>query len=189
MLRRTLIAAGASVVIITGCQAMGLSVPNLSSARLLNLPGSTPTATAVASKEPSPSGGLGNSRSDLDAAYGSPNGLRGTMLSYAGGTRAVSYVDNKAEGILLTFSASDPPGLPDARKRVTSLLPLDAAFDGTVGAGPHRVADLYHSTRLASIAMPATPTARPGQFVVVFESDPKGAIRTALVAIGSVPRP
>jgi hypothetical protein len=112
--------------------------------------------------------------------------MAGTMIAYDGGKLAVAYQQGRATGVLISF-ARERATLEAARGKVQAMLPTDRILVGTMAAGANRVADVYQSSRLGATAPKATPTATPGQFVVVYEDDGTGAIREALVLIGDVP--
>jgi hypothetical protein len=129
---------------------------------------------------------LGDTRTTIERALGPPTGLSGTMIAYAGGKLAIAYQQNRAAGVLVSF-ADNHPNLTAARSKVQVMLPGDRVLVGTMAAGAHRIADVYQSARLGTDSALATPTATPGQFVVVYEDDGTGAIRDALVVVGDVP--
>lgn len=144
--------------------------------------------TPSSSDEPSPPGGLGNRRGDLEKVYGGPTGLQGTMIAYHAGQYAATYVDNRATAVLVSY-ATGPVALATARKRTRSLMPRDAVFVGTLGDGPSRIADVYQSARLGAKVVSSSPGVPTGQFVVVYESDSSGAVKDVLLTVGQVPPP
>lgn len=146
----------------------------------------TATPLVESSAEPSPPGGLGNLRADLEDRYGPPTGLQGTMIAYQNGRYAVTYSDGRATAILVNFPTA-PSSLAEARAAVRGLLPSDSVLVGTLGAGPSRVADAYRSTRLGAKVAPSASSVPPGQFVVIYETNQAGAVKDALLAVGQVP--
>jgi hypothetical protein len=57
-----------------------------------------------------------------------------------------------------------------------------------VGVGKGRTADMYHSDRLGATLPPPSGADPAGQFVVIYESDPAGSIKTALLSVGGIPK-
>ena len=187
-MRRKLLLAGvllacvglASVFIFSGISpALALRVST-------EAPTSTPTATA-APGEPSPPGGLGNTRADVEKVLGRPTGLKGTMIAYGEGTAAVSYTDGRAVGILVPFDIPPASTLAARRKAVQRYLPTDGVFVGTMAAGPGRTADVYRSQRLADKVAPPNSQDPKGQFVVIYEFDQSGTLKDALLSVGGIP--
>lgn len=191
MLRRVVILGAAVLLMIAigGAVQFGYVSPTVALSIAPNAAALTsPTSTPVSSNQPSPPGGLGNSRDDLEKAYGSPTGLQGTMIAYREGKYAATYVDGRATSVLVSYPTA-PPSLEASRAAMRSLLPTDSVFIGTLGAGPSRIADVYQSARLgARVAPPVAGTPR-GQFVVVYETDRSGAVKDALLTVGPIPSP
>lgn len=143
-------------------------------------PTSEPTLTPPdPSAQPSPAGGIGNERSDIEAVYGIPSGLRGTMIGYQNGSIGVSYTDGRATALLLPLTATPNPHLAEAHRAVQSLLPSDVVFVGTMSAGLNRTAEIYHSARLGAAL------ATPGQITVIYEMNDAGVVSQALITLGS----
>jgi hypothetical protein len=149
-------------------------------------PAMTVTPTKVNVADASPRVALGDTQASIEQSIGPPTGLSGTMLAYAGGKLAVAYQQGHATGVLVSFG-NDHPTLDNARGKVQAMLPTDRILVGTMAAGANRIADVYQSAHLKAHATLATPTATPGQFVVVYEDDGTGAVRDALVLLGDVP--
>lgn len=145
----------------------------------------SPTPT-VASDEPSLPGGLGNRRRDLESVFGSPTGLRGTMIAYLDGEYAVTYTDGRATSFLISYRDSPVP-LTVARKAARSRLPPDSIYVGTLRAGPSRIADVYRSARLAAIVPSLASLAPRGQLVVVYDTNQAGAVADVLLNVGGIP--
>jgi hypothetical protein len=188
MRRRTFVLSGVGFILLATGSAAGLA--HASVASIGPFPWAPPASMAVPTispNEPSPPGGIGNSLKDLEQTYGSPDGLQGTMISFRKGAIAATFTVQRATSVFVSFGNTPVPELEIARGRIQGLLPPDSTLVGTVGAGPGRVADIYHSNRLAS-KMPAGPASpRPGQFVVVYQSDSTGAFTQALLTVGGVP--
>jgi hypothetical protein len=150
------------------------------------IPRPTATSTPASTDEPSPPGGLGNSRDDLESVYGSPTGLEGTMTAYRDGKYAATYVDERAMAILVNYQDA-PLALAAARKAVHALLPSDSVFVGTLSAGPSRIADVYQSSRLGEKVAPPTEGVPRGQFAVIYETDRSDLVRGILLRVGRLP--
>jgi len=188
MVRRLALFAVAALLLIAigGASRLG----HLSPVAALSLvsfgePPASPTPAPFT--QPSPRGGLGNTRRDLEGIYGRPTGLQGTMTAYDDGKYAATYVDDRATAVLLSFSA-DPVTLAAARARARSLLPSDAVFVGTLGAGPSRVADVYQSAHLGTaVATPPAGTPK-GQLAVIYDLDTSGGVKNVLLTVGQVPQ-
>lgn len=187
MIRRSFLLSGSAFVVVAAASLAGWGNAGLSAARLPW----TPTASArltAAPDEPSPPGGLGNRRADLERVYGPPTGLRGTMLAYQNGAFAAGYRGDRATSLLLSFRPAHLSPLAAARQRVRSLLPPDSRLIGTMGAGPNRTADVYASHRLARKLGADAPTGEPnGRFVVIYQTDRAGNAESVLLNVGGIP--
>lgn len=148
-------------------------------------PTSSPIGATLAASQVSPIGGLGNTQADLEQTYGDPDGLQGTMLSYHHGAIAATYSGARATRIYVQFD-SPIEDLDRARVRTKALAPPDGKLIGTMDVGPNRVADLFHSDRLAQKVAPPHPDDPPGQYVVIYDCDSTGTIKDALLAVGNV---
>lgn len=146
---------------------------------------STPTPV-VSSNQVSFPGGLGNTRTDLEKTYGRAHGLKGTMFSFRNGAIAATFSGSRATQILVTFAAP-VADLDQARAQVKSFAPPDGVLLGTMDVGPNRVADIFHSDRMAAQIVALHPSDPSGQYVIIYEADKTGAIKDALLAVGSVP--
>ncbi|HVC33778.1 MAG TPA: hypothetical protein VNL16_09740 [Chloroflexota bacterium] len=189
MLRRVVIfcAAALLLIAIAGTVQLGQVDPTVAlSLALLAGPPAIPTPTPAASDEPSPRGGLGNSRKDVEAAFGLPTGLQGTMIAYRDGQYAATYADGRATAILVSF-ADSPRTLAVARKATHAYIPDDSRFIGTLSAGPSRIADVYQSARLGARVAPIGGTPR-GQFAVVYETTGPDAVKDVLFIVGQIPQ-
>ena len=187
MFRRLALLAGAALLLIAIGSASRLD--HLSRVVALSfVPLGEPTAspTPAPFTQPSPRGGLGNTRRDLEDVYGRPTGLQGTMIAYHDGKYAATYVADRATAVLLNYSA-DPVNLVTARERARSLLPSDAAFVGTLGAGPSRIADVYQSAHLGTEVAPPSDGTPRGQLAVIYDLDASGGVKNVLLTIGQVP--
>ena len=162
----------------------------ISPALALRAPTETPRPSPTAAPdEPSPPGGLGNTRADVEKVLGSPTGLKGTMIAYGEGSAAVNYADGRAIGILVPFDTPLASTLAARRKAVQRYLPTDSVFIGTMAAGPGRTADVYQSQRLAKKVTPPNSQDPKGQFVVIYEFNQSGTLKDALLSVGGIPKP
>src|SRR5579884_2020822 len=189
MLRRaTIFAALALLVAAIVVSARVGSVSPTDAFSLSPMAGPRPTATrtATASDEPSPPGGLGNTRDDLEQIYGAPTGLQGTMTAYHDGRYAATYVNGRATAILISYGTG-APRLASARNGARSLIPSDSVFVGTLSAGPSRIADVYRSRKLGEKVAPPTSGVPRGQFAVVYEIDRAAGVEHVLLTVGPVP--
>jgi hypothetical protein len=189
MVRRTFLLTSASFLLIAAGSTLGLTHASESSAGLEATSSlATTTTPAPNPEDPSPPGGLGNRRADLEKLYGQPTGLRGTMIAYQKGAPAVTYRQDRASALLVSFDATSRVSLEQARTRIQGLLPPDRVPIGVLGAGVGRTADMYHSDRLATKLAPPSASDPPGEFVVIYESGTTGAIEAALLAVGGIPK-
>jgi hypothetical protein len=187
MHRRTFLVAGASIVVALTSNVLGFTRVTASSSPILpwSVPAQPPTV-ALPADDVSPPGGLGNSRDDFEKVNGTPTGLQGTMIAYQNGSRAASFNQDRTSGIFLSFGDGKSATFDEARAVVATMLPTDRTAVGTISAGPNRVAEVYHSDRLAGKVAPPTKSV-PGQFVVVYESDASGKVSSVLAMVGDVP--
>lgn len=149
-------------------------------------PSGETTVTPVDPRDqPSPAGGIGNERSDIEAVYGIPSGLRGTMIGYRNGSVGVSYSDGRATALLLPFTSVPDPDFAAAHRAVQGLLPSDVVFVGTLNAGPNRTAEIYRSARLGSAVSSIANGEAAGQITVIYETDATGRVTQALITLGN----
>lgn len=186
MLRRTFLICGLSLIAVAAGSAAGLTRTSVTAAGPFpwTPTSSTPTPVVSANQVSAP-GGLGNTRTDFEETYGTPTGLQGTMVAFRDGAVAATFDGSRATRVLITF-AKPVDDLDRARAQVKPLAPPDATLVGTMQVGANRVADLFHSARLATqvVAPLHTPS---GQYVVVYLSDNSGAIKQVLLSVGRVP--
>src|SRR5438309_11836716 len=102
MVRRAIIGLGLIACFLAAVAVVATSNATLVSAGPFPWTPTVPTPS-VSDNELSPAGGLGNTRQDLERAYGAPAGLQGTMISYLGGAYAVSYDQDRAVHLLVNF--------------------------------------------------------------------------------------
>jgi hypothetical protein len=187
MLRRTFLVAGLGLAIVAVGRADSFAstrAEESGEASFFGLPG--PEVAVIDGNQASLSGGLGNTRSDIDEAYGQPQGLLGTMLSYRDGAIGVRFTQERATAILVRLS--DPPtnDVDLAREKVRALAPPDSVLIGTMGAGPNRIADLYESARLATKVVAPGVSESGGRFVAIYQGYSTGVLTQVLIAVGSV---
>ncbi len=189
MLRRATIFAALALLLaaIAGSARVGRVSPT-DALSISSMAGPRPSATSTAAgaDEPSPPGGLGNTRDDLEQIYGVPTGLQGTMIAYHDGRFAATYVNGRATAILVSYGSA-PSKLSTARAGTKALIPSDSVFVGTLSAGPSRIADVYRSKRLGEKVPPPASGVPRGQFAVVYEMDRTAGVEHVLLTVGAVP--
>jgi len=183
MIRRYVVALAFSLVLVTA-SALWFSGASITSA--FNQSG--PSATSAASAdEPAPTGGIGNTRANLEQVYGQPTGLTGTMMGYENGRAAATYTNARATSLLVTFSGQDQSSLQAAHARIQSLLPTDVMFVGTMTVGSNRTAEIYNSNRLATYIPSTDPKVSAGVIAVVYQTDANGHVTQVLLNVGGLP--
>jgi hypothetical protein len=169
-----------------------------------NQPTNPPTPTTPpASPTPTPfagqvaaAGGLGNTRSDLDTAYGTPAGETPEhLVVYRKGSAEyhVSFVPDPQGRAALTVEVpgqgQQPWALDAATSEARKLLPRDAQPPNAPQEGNEQfVAERYTSATLAQ-ALPAQAFTvnggQPGQFMVVYVKDPQQGGRVTRIIVGA----
>ena len=166
-------------------------------------PTSPPTPSPAPSPSPTPfagqvaaAGGLGNTRSDLDTAYGPPAGeTPDHLVVYRKGTAEyhVSFVPDPqgraAIVVELPGQGQQPWALDAATAEARKLLPRDAQPPTAPQEGNDQfVAERYTSATLAQ-ALPAaaftSSGGQPGQFMVVYVKDPQPGGRITRIVVGA----
>lgn len=154
-------------------------------------PSPTPFAGQVAA-----AGGLGNTRSDLDSAYGTPAGETPEhLVVYRKGSAEyhVSFVpDPQGRAALIVEvpgQGQQPWALDAATSEARKLLPRDAQPPSAPQEGNEQfVAERYTSATLAQ-ALPAQAFTnnggQPGQFMVVYVKDPQQGGRVTRIIVGA----
>ncbi len=182
---------------VAGAVATGTSLPAAQAP--------TPTAAPTTPASPTPfagqvanAGGLGNTRADLDAAYGGPTGETADNL--------VVYRKNAVEyhvafapdinGRSALVSAMPQPGttptpmaLSDAQAAAHRLLPKDAQPPNPQPEGNDQfVVERYTSQTLAQ-ALPPDAFSRyggqPGQLMIVYAKDAQGRVTRWVLGLGN----
>jgi|GEM_PF-5324065 len=184
MRRRWLIPAGVSLLVVLA-SVLWFNGASITSAFDPSPAGPTPSAQ---SDNPAPPGGIGNQRAEIEKVYGTPTGLSGTMIGYENGKVAATYQDNRAVSLLFVFPTPEKLTLQEAHDRVQALLPTDVSFVGTLGAGPGRTAEIYHSNRLAKYVPPLKTGDVAGAITVVYQMNASGQVTQALLNVGTVSR-
>jgi hypothetical protein len=166
---------------------------------------SLPTATPQPSPSPTPFtgqvsklGGVGNTRQDVDAAYGAPIGetpehlvvYRKNGIEYH-----VGYVPdlNGRAALEVVSPQATPQALPlaQAQSQAHNLLPIDAQPPNPTPEGNAQfVVERYTSQRLAQ-AFPAevfsASGGAPGQLLIVYVRDAQGRITRWMIGSGNDP--
>jgi hypothetical protein len=157
------------------------------------VPASAPTGF---SGQVSAGGGLGNTRSDMDAAYGGPVGETPDHL-------VVYRKSNVEDHVLLVPDLNGraavivqiPPASTDqaqAQAQAHSLLPRDAQPPNAAPEGNAQfVVQRYTSQALAQAlppeALSSIPGAQPGQFLIVYALDAQGRVTRWAIGVGNDP--
>jgi outer membrane biosynthesis protein TonB len=153
-------------------------------------PSPTPFAGQVAN-----AGGLGNTRSDIEAAFGAPTGetpehlvaYRKDNVEYH-----VGFVpDNTGRAALIVELPQQPLALEQAQSEAHKLLPKDAQPPNPTAEGNNQFAvERYTSQTLAQALPPAVFTAnngQPGQFLIVYVKDQQERIARMILGPGNDP--
>ena len=155
-------------------------------------PSPTPFAGQVAS-----AGGLGNTRSDFDAAYGPPSGetpehlvvYRKNAFEYHVGFAPDS--SGRAALVVLLPQQNQTLTLEQAQAEAHKLLPKDAQPPNQTPEGNNQFAvERYTSQTLAQALPPEAFTAnngQPGQFLLVYVKDQQGRITRVIFGPGNDP--
>ncbi|MBV9355557.1 MAG: sortase [Chloroflexi bacterium] len=159
------------------------------------LPTATPVPTATPfAAEVALDGGLGNTRPNVDHAYGPPRGeTSGKLAVYKQGSSEVhiwySPDPQRAQAVVLIPPANARPPFDAAVQLSRPLLPRDAEprADKPEGNAEYTV-ERFSSPTLAQ-ALPASlftgDGAQPGDLLVVYEKDGNGAIQRIVVGVGN----
>jgi sortase A len=152
----------------------------------------TPTATPFAA-EVAPPGGLGNTRPNIDGAYGPPRGeTSGKLVVYKKGTTEIHvwYGPDpaRAAAIVVTWPKNASLGLDAAMAQSRPLLPKDVLARSPKPEGNAAYAVERFVSATVAQALPGTlfdeVGGEPGDILVVYEKDPKGLIQRMVVGIG-----
>jgi hypothetical protein len=167
----------------------GAAPPNPTSApQTAPPPAPTPVVGQVAN-----AGGLGNTRSDLDAAVGPPTGetpehlvvYRKNNIEYHVGF--VPDINGRAE--LIVEVPQQPLAFEQAQAEARKLLPKDAQPPNPTPEGNNQFAlERYTSQTLAQALPPEAFTAnngQPGQFLIVYVKDQQGRIARIILGPGN----
>lgn len=159
-------------------------------------PAAPPTPTPFAGQVAS-AGGMGNTRSDIDAAYGPPTGeTPDNLVAYRKG--AFEYhvgfapdLNGRATLIVEIPQQNQPLPLDQAQTEAHKLLPRDAQPPNQTPEGNNQFAvERYTSQTLAQALSPdvfAARNAQPGQFMLVYVKDPQGRITRMIMGLGNDP--
>ncbi|MBV9169689.1 MAG: hypothetical protein JOZ81_06370 [Chloroflexi bacterium] len=161
-------------------------------------PAAPPSPTAF-SGQVANAGGLGNTRADLDAAYGAPAGQTPDGLvgyrkgAYEYHVLLVPDINGRAALIvqLQQQTTAPPMTLDQAQAQARNLLPKDAQPPNPQPEGnPEFAVQRFTSATLAE-ALPATVFQRfggqPGQLLAVYALDSSGGVTRIVVGAGNDP--
>ena len=164
-------------------------------------PAGTPTVPTAAST-PTPfagqvanAGGLGNTRSDVDAALGPPTGETPDHLVAYRKNNVEYHVgfapDLNGRAALIVELPQQPLALEQAQAEGHKLLPKDAQPPNATAEGNNQFAvERYTSQTLAQALPPETFAAnrgQPGQFLIVYARDQQGRIMRIILGPGNDP--
>jgi hypothetical protein len=155
-----------------------------------------PTALVVASPTPfngqvSAGGGLGNTRADIDAAYGAPTGETPEHLvvyrknNFEYHVQFVPDLNGRASLIAVQLVQTNQPlELAQAQAEAHRLLPRDAQPPNPNAEGnPQFVVERYTSQTLTQALSPAG--GQPGQFLIAYARDSSGRITRWVMGPGN----
>jgi hypothetical protein len=160
------------------------------------------TPTAAASPTPfagqvANAGGLGNTRSDFDAAYGAASGetpehlvvyRKGSFEYHVG---FAPDINGRAALVVLLPQQNQTLTLEQAQAEAHKLLPKDAQPPNPTAEGSNQfVVERYTSQTLAQALPPEAFTpgnGQPGQFLLVYVRDQQGRITRAILGPGNDP--
>jgi len=170
----------------TGTPASGATTPNATAA--------APTPTAFAGQVAN-AGGLGNTRSDVDAAFGPPTGETPEHLVVYRKNNVEYHVgfvpDINGRAALIVELPQQPLALDQAQADAHKLLPKDAQPPNPPAEGNDQfVVERYTSQTLAQALPPEVFTAnkgQPGQFLSVYVKDQQGRITRIILGPGNDP--
>jgi hypothetical protein len=140
-----------------------------------------------------PSGGLGLTRAEWEAAHGAPTGAGPAVgfLSYAGGYVARfdgAGPEAAARYIELAWGDAGAVSAEEARAAVLGLLPADAAEVGTSSSRAGNPVTVYRSAWLAGRVAPIWWLGdEPGTHIAIYRTQPNGRITSVVVATGNNP--
>jgi hypothetical protein len=156
-------------------------------------PSPTPFAGQV-----SAGGGLGNTRSDIDAAYGAPSGQTPNGLvvfrknNFEYHVALVPDLNGRASVIAqVPIQTAQLPGLQQAQSEAHRLLPRDAQPPNASAEGNNQfVLERYTSQTLAQALPPQSFSpggGQPGSFLIVYVKDASGNISRWILGPGNDP--
>jgi hypothetical protein len=150
------------------------------------------SSTTGATDQVSPTGGLGNTRADLDGAYGASSGEdAGALVVYQKGA-AVHYKVNfttdrpRAAIIAEVGAAASPWTMDTATGESRKLFPRDAQPRGGAAQRDGQLAlERFHSSSLGQvIPVVAALGGAAGDFLVVYQQNAQGQVTDIIVGIG-----
>jgi hypothetical protein len=188
--------AGASPA-ATGAPAPGAAPPNAAptQAAAPTQPAAPPTPTPFAGQVAN-AGGLGNTRSDVDAAFGPPTGetpahlvvYRKNNVEYDVGF--VPDINGRA-GLIVEVPQQPFAALAQAQSEGHKLLPKDAQPPNPNAEGNDQFAVERYTSQTLAQALPAAAftanNGQPGQFLIVYVKDPQARITRIILGVGNDP--
>jgi len=162
-------------------------------------PGQTEPSPTTFSGQVSPAGGLGNTRSDIDAAYGGPVGETPDHLAvyrkdnFEYHILLVPDLNGRAAAIVQLPQASSAATmtLEQAQTAAHRLLPRDTQPPNAASEGnPQFVVERFTSQALTQALPPEAFSAgggQPGQFLIVYARDPQGSVTRWIIGAGDDP--
>ena len=158
--------------------------------------GSVPATPAAAAPTATPfsgqvaaGGGLGNTRADIDAAYGTPVGETPDHLvvyrknNFEYHVQLLPDLNGRAALIVTSPQNGQPVALEQAQAEAHRLLPRDAQPPNPTPEGnPQFVAERYTSASLAQALSPSSP-----DFLIVYARDAQGRITRWVLGPGDDP--
>jgi hypothetical protein len=158
-------------------------------------PSASPSPLAAAggaSDQVSLEGGLGNTRANLDAAYGASTGqLPGALVVYRKGGDVqyqVNFTTDQPRAAIITEvdQSGSPWTMDTATGESRKLFPRDSQPHGAAPeTTSRRTLERFHSRSLGQ-AIPAVPAlgGKPGDFLVIYEKDEQGRVTRIVVGVG-----
>jgi hypothetical protein len=140
-------------------------------------------------------GGLGNTRSDVDAAFGPPTGETPDHLVAYRKNNVEYHVgfapDLNGRAALIVALPPQPLALEQAQSDAHKLLPKDAQPPNATAEGNNAFAvERYTSQTLARALPPeafAANRGQPGQFLIVYVKDQQGRVTRTILGPGNDP--
>jgi hypothetical protein len=129
--------------------------------------------------------GLGRPKADWERAYGPPdkNGI------YANGAYAATFKDDRVAHLERSWGDKDAKTKAFVLGALGAMLPDDKQLVGPVASSGGTQGEHYRSATLAQAFPAASFTGgEPGDFIILYRTNPAGGVTSAVVAIGKNPR-